>query len=252
MGIKIRPYKIFSDGASKLRDALEEVTGRKVWITNKTAWNRPHTIINWGHGGEFLRARHKVLNIPTLVSLCINKLTTLTTLVGLVPEFTTSKAQAERWTNEGHKVYCRTTITGSEGRGIVVASAPNEVVRAPLYTKRFKHTREYRVHVFDREVIQVVQKKKRNGTDPNPLVRSNDDWVFARNLDKALDSQEVQKVKEIAISGAARLGILFGAFDILYSVKQDKAVILECNTAPGLDKTSAKCYAEAFKRYLNL
>lgn len=245
MAIKIRPYKLGSRGARLFREALQNLIGHKVWMTRNNRYLRRHNVINWGSNSEIEGMR--IVNLPYAILHAVNKGTFFREVpADIVPEWTTNKEAAKEWARQGHKVYCRTLLSSSEGRGIVVAETPEQVVNAPLYTKRFKHAREYRVHVAFGKVIQVVQKKKRNGVEnANPLIRSNRGWVFARNLDQPEDSVEVTKVKEVAIRAINSLGLDFGALDILYSKRQEKAVVLECNTAPGLDKTTASIYARA-------
>jgi hypothetical protein len=247
--VKIRPYKMGSRSAKLLRECLQEKLGKRVLLVKNEWAMKKATIINWGNRSAFPRIRGTLGNMPESVQSCVDKINTFRVLDGLTPEYTYDRGQATRWIEEGSTVYCRTITTGREGRGIVVAERSEMVCEAPLYTKRFKHTREYRVHVINGEVIQVVQKRKRNGSDADPRIRSNRDWVFARTLTGS--PEEVERVKAVALEGARRLGVHFGAFDVLYSVKQEKAVILECNTAPGLDRTSALLYAEAFKRKID-
>lgn len=251
MAIKIRPYNLGSKSANLLRNALSQLMGRKVWMSINNNYLQRHQVINWG-SGDFVIGTN-VVNPSHNVNLAINKLHCFRTINGdLCPEWTTDREAARVWIQQGHKVYCRTLLSSREGHGIVVANTEAELVDAPLYTKRFKHSREYRVHVAFGHVIQVVQKRKRNGAvNANPLIRANNDWVFARNLDQPLDSPEINKVKDAALLAVTQLGLDFGACDVLYSQKQQKAVVLECNTAPGLDKTSANLYATAFHNQLN-
>jgi hypothetical protein len=248
--VKIRPYKMGSRSAKLLRECLQEKLGKRVLLVKNEWAMKKATIINWGNRAEFPRIRGTLGNMPESVRYCVDKINSFRVLDGLTPEYTYDRATATRWVEEGSVVYCRTLTTSREGRGIVLAARPEQIVSSPLYTKRFPHAREYRVHIINGSVVQVVQKRKRTGADnADPRIRSNRDWVFARALTGS--SEEVERVKAVALEGARRLGINFGAFDVLYSVKQEKAVILECNSAPGLDRTSAMLYAEALKRKLD-
>lgn len=248
MAIKIRPYKMNSKSAGLLAAALSEELGYKVLRTTNPAFMKRHTIINWGSSVEFDAKR--LINPPSMVEIASDKLATFCMLqmeeFKDMPEWHVKKERALKWINEGHTVYCRTLLNSKEGRGIVIATKPEEVVDAPLYTKRFVNGREYRVHVAFGEAIQVVQKKKRVGADVNPQIRSNNGWVFARNLDHPVPACVVNA----AIKAVNLLGLDFGAVDVVYSVKNDKACVLEVNTAPGIDQTSATIYAKAFAKRL--
>jgi D-alanine-D-alanine ligase-like ATP-grasp enzyme len=54
-------------------------------------------------------------------------------------------------------------------------------------------------------------------------------------------------VKEEAIKALESTGLAFGAVDVIYNQQQDKAYVLEINTAPGLEQRTAEAYALAFK-----
>lgn len=239
--VKIRPYKMNSNSAHLLADTMSQLLGKKVFRTDNPRAMQRHTIINWGSSDECSAGR--LINPPRRVGHAMNKTLAFELLFGRVamPDYTLSKTQAQAWAREGHIVYCRTLVSSHEGKGIVLAKTPEEVVDAPLYTKRFKNSKEYRVHVAFGKAIQVVQKKKRNGTDADPNIRSNNNWVFARNISGVPD-----EVVRQAILAVTTLGLDFGAVDVVWSVKNQKACVLEVNTAPGLDQTSANIYAKAF------
>ena len=239
--VKIRPYKMHSNSARLLADAMSVLLGKKVFRTDNPRAMQRHTIINWGSSAFY--PTHQWVNNPGRIEQAVNKRVAFDLLNGTVsiPERTTSQLAAMEWARQGHMVYCRTLLESHEGRGIVLAKTPEEVVDAPLYTKRFKNSKEYRVHVAFGKAIQVVQKKKRNGTNADPNIRSNDNWVFARNISGVPD-----EVVRQAILAVTTLGLDFGAVDVVWSIKNQKACVLEVNTAPGLDQTSANIYAKAF------
>jgi glutathione synthase/RimK-type ligase-like ATP-grasp enzyme len=123
------------------------------------------------------------------------------------------------------------------------------VVDAPLYTKYIKKADEYRVHVFDGEVIDVQQKRKRQeveNEDVDYQIRnSTGGWVFCR--------AEVD-IPDICLSMARRavsaLGLTFGAVDIGYNRREDMAYVFEVNTAPGLEGTTLDTYYAAIEKKL--
>ncbi|MCR4284419.1 MAG: hypothetical protein NUV97_00030, partial [archaeon] len=126
----------------------------------------------------------QVINHPEEVAIACNKLLTFRALKEAnisTPEYKLYKEDALFWINEGHKVFCRTKLTAHSGQGIIIASTPEELVEAPLYTKYTKCKYEYRVHVMNGQIIDFVQKKKRDGIEANPHIRSHDyGWIFAR------------------------------------------------------------------------
>lgn len=164
-----------------------------------------------------------------------------------------------RWTTDKEEAktfklcYCRTLLCSSQGRGIVVARSPEEVVDAPLYTKGIISVAgEYRVHVFKGEVIYIVQKKKlsseqrelRGISNVNPYIRNHENgYIFAReDISSYPDS-----VKTVALNAIEDLQLDFGAVDVVVSGYSDNSFVLEVNTAPGIEGTTVKKYVEAIE-----
>ena len=163
-----------------------------------------------------------------------------------------------RWTTDKEEAktfklcYCRTLLCSSQGRGIVVARSPEEVVDAPLYTKGIiRVAGEYRVHVFKGQVIDVVQKKKlsteqrelRGIGDVNPYIRNHSNgYIFARG-----DISYPDSVKTVALNAIEDLQLDFGAVDVVVSGYSGGAFVLEANSAPGLEGTTVQKYVEAIE-----
>lgn len=245
--LKIRPYKLGSAGAALIAAACSEILGGTVFRTKRPAALRRHVVINWGTNAPVV-ARN-VFNNPANVIYSMNKLQFFDKLSEkfgqFLPVYTTSFDVAKQWAEDKNVVYCRRTATGMAGQGITVAKTPDEVIKIPdggFYSKRFKNSCEFRVHVAFGKVIQVIQKKKREGAEDDGFVRSNNNWVFARNLSVPCPDDLQAKAVEIL----AEMGLDFGAFDVAYSRRSGNYVFLEVNSAPGMDETSAKVYATAF------
>jgi len=167
-----------------------------------------------------------------------------------VPLFSTVIEEAQEWARDTVSpiVVCRTLVSSQQGKGIVIATNPDEVVPAPLYTKHVRHKREFRVHVINGEVIDFTEKKKPNDgrVVTNEWIRGHDyNWIFCRN---GIDLPEDVKLQ--AINAVKALGLDFGAVDIAYREREAQAFVLEVNTAAGFDYESTTCkrYAEAFIR----
>jgi glutathione synthase/RimK-type ligase-like ATP-grasp enzyme len=246
MRFKIFPYKMGSLAAKKLAASLGV---KRVFPTYDA--RRQDVIINWGNSRApgFIQAEHD-LNKNESIALASNKLKTFQALRANefehIPEWTIQHSKAIEWADEGHKVYCRQSLTGHSGYGIVLASDVDHLVTSPLYTKATKHKHEYRVHVFNGEAIDVQQKKKRLGVAGGSGIRNHSNgWVFAR-----VDIQPPAKLVEAAIKAVELLGLNFGAVDVGYRERDDKVFVFEVNTAPGIEGTTLDKYAAAFKSYL--
>jgi glutathione synthase/RimK-type ligase-like ATP-grasp enzyme len=184
------------------------------------------------HWASVLTARDKILTFNCLKENSIS-----------IPEYTEDKAVAQSWDGV---VVCRKTVTGQEGQGIVIAQTPDEIVDAPLYTKHVRHKHEFRVHVFKGSVIDFTQKKKRADVEVDNFVRNSaGNWVFCRDGVVLPDDVALQ-----AVNAVSALGLDFGAVDVAYRERENKAFVLEVNTAAGLEGTTLERYTQAFKSYM--
>jgi len=245
MRLFVYPYKLNSVSGRVLARALDT---KRLRSDGKYRAKWADIVINWGNSTiPVWYAR--ILNQPEAVKRSVNKLRTFSYLSdkGIsTPEWKCNIQEAQQWAAEGHIVYCRTHLSGHSGSGIVIATTPDQVVPAPLYTKQVKASHEYRVHVFKGEVIDFQQKKRRNGAESNPLIRNHGNgYVYARNGVDLPDS-----TKHTAIAAVAALGLDFGAVDIAYVEDNDTSYVYEVNTAPGLVGTTISKYTEAFKKEL--
>lgn len=156
------------------------------------------------------------------------------------PEFTTDIAVARSW---GGTVVCRTLLRGSEGRGIVVAEEPGQIVPAPLYTKYVKKKKEFRVHVLNGQVIDVQEKRRKGEFDGERDTRIRNlanGYVFCRG-----DIVEPDGLRDLATRASAALGYTLGAVDIAYNEHSNRCYVLEVNSTPGMEGTTLEKYSDA-------
>ncbi len=261
MSLKIYPYKMASESATSLAGLLNI---KKVRANGTYVPKTNDIIIGWGNGAApswMNRAearRVRMLNKPAAVNIAGNKLSTLQKLkhAGInVPDFTTDINVARRWISHGHTIVERHSLRGNSGDGIRVVGLHDEEISstvnaAPLYTKFVPKTKEFRVHVFGGEVIDMIEKKKvlseRRDHTFNKYVSSiHQGWVFSRT-----GMESIPAVKNIAVNAVRVLGLDFGAVDIIFY--DGLPYVLEVNTAPGLTGTTLIKYANAFKRLMGL
>ncbi len=215
----------------------------------------PH-VVNWGAsqlpGWSYrLEQMGCILNAPRAVERASNKLAFFHDMreTDLTPKHTQGDKNAQNWLRDGHKVVCRTLLNASGGRGIVIASTVEELINAPLYVQYIPKRAEYRVHVFNGEVIDVQQKVRRRGIEPtNWKIRSHDNgFIFQREM---MHDRVVFKARDIAVECMEQTDLLFGAVDVIYNERQDRAYVLEINTAPGLEGQTVLSYARAIREYI--
>lgn len=290
MTFRIYPYKVGSASVQKLKTELDALIIRtensryrfspEHIIINWGNSRRPAWMTE--EIDDF------ILNKPEAVAVAANKLRTLQLLtesgVPTVP-WTTMKSDAEFWANTLNKVYARHVLDGHSGEGIEVIQ-PNEnleagrmqdianelyelgrnalaesveaqieltiseVPDAPLYTLGVENHGEYRVHVFDGEVI-LYQKKSRRVDDDGNVITADGEEADVRNLAsnwiyRTGNLNRLERVEELALNAVASLGLDFGAVDIIMD-ENGEVYVLEINTAPGLgNEDSLASYTAAF------
>lgn len=240
----VYPYKPGSKSAKALAEALG---GKVIYYGHKFKPRPDDVVINWGNSEPAPWWEGQYINHPGRIPWATNKLDAFSLLdeggVRTV-EWTDNHEVALNWVQTGALVVCRTKLNSHSGKGIVLSGTPEELTPSPLYTKYQKKKSEYRVHVFKSSVIDIQQKRKKkdhNG-EYNPKIRSRHyGWIFARN-----DVVELPDIRDIAIGAVKALGLDFGAVDILHGT-DNRLLVLEVNTAPGLEGTTVQSYAQAIK-----
>jgi glutathione synthase/RimK-type ligase-like ATP-grasp enzyme len=265
MKFKFYTYSIGSKGAIEIQHALQEAGFNCLRIKPNGNYRRQlnnHLVINWGscHTPSFLVNSNSnlFLNKISAVSIARDKLQTLECLVtnGIkVPEFTEDIEYAKLLALAGNTIYCRKSTTSYGGRFIEIAKSPDEVVPAKLYTVGVDIRREYRVHVFNNKVIDLVRKSRPlNETSVpeniNMLIRNHTNgWVFCREFEFTLDNKE--QIEQTAINAINAVGLDFGAVDIVTQKRTGVPFVLEINTAPGNENTTTHNYKNAIVDYIN-
>lgn len=245
--IRVYPYK---PGSASARALSQELGALRIKHRNsRYRYRTGDVVINWGstdHDQPF------TLNNSHAVELACDKLRCLRTLseAGIpVPAFTITRNMARNWVEEGHKLVCRTLTRANSGRGIVMAETPDQIVDAPLYTQYIKKQDEYRVHVFNGQVIDVQRKMRRRDVPDDEV-----NWQIRNHSNGFIFGREGVAIPEYvhtrAIESIAALNLTFGAVDIIHNARQDEYYVLEVNTAPGLTGTTLTNYAEAIREYI--
>jgi RimK-like ATP-grasp domain len=148
-------------------------------------------------------------------------------------------------------LFARTLINATNGRGIVEFEASQEHYPvAPLYTEYIPKKAEYRFHVFGGEVIDVQQKRKKQGFDGERDTRIrnvHNGYVYCRDGITPPDG-----AANLAIRAVAACGYQYGAVDLIYNERRNQCYVLEVNSRPGLMGTTVEKYAEALIKMFNL
>jgi len=249
--IRVLPYRQGSRSAAVLAEALG---GRVLRLEGSTFRpRRGDLIINWGNTtghralgdvvGRCFNASHLILNVSNKLNF-FNLMRTNNSEI--IPEFWTRREDIPAGS---YPVVCRTVLAGHSGAGIVIANSVDELVPASLYTKYIKKEQEYRVHCGlqqDGTVgVIAVQRKARNtdAENPNWQVRNHaNGFVFVRGGFVA-----PPMVIEAAKRSLAATGLDFGGVDVIWNERQQRAYVLEINSACGLEGQTVEDYATYFR-----
>lgn len=261
MAWRLYPYNQFSEGGTGLIHALG---GLRIKREGKYVPKKSHKIINWGNRElpPLFHVKSKLINQPASVALCIDKRQFFRTLNTpapnpfLVPS-TFDKATAQAWLDRGATVVARTVLNGHSGAGIVICTpkGTHPLPDAPLYTKYIPKDEEYRLHIIrtnvtgqiGSDVFYIQKKVKRKNFDGkhNRRIRCFSNGYTYQHDHVDLPAQVIGA----AVMVFRQTDLDFGAVDVIFCKRDSKAYVLEINTAPGLEGTSVRMYADAFKKY---
>lgn len=248
---RVLPYKQGSKSAKALADEL----GGKVLKLEGSSFvaKADDVLINWGRTDCAEFEGYPFLNLPEDVKKVSNKKTFFQECAGesWLPKFWLNKEEIE---DEDFPVVCRTILAGHSGAGIHIADTRSDLVAAPLYVKYIKKKDEYRIHLgrrgldydgtWETEVIAIQRKAKRQDcTDPDWKVRNlAGGFVYVRN-----DVDPPECVVQAACEAFEKVGVDFGATDVIFNGGSNRAYVLEINTAPGLEGQTIKDYGDFFR-----
>jgi hypothetical protein len=226
-------------------------------------------IINWGcanppRGAVFkdlpVNIFKKVINDPKAVSSATNKssffaLMSKSSDPPRIPEFTNDLDVAQKWVDDGLTVIGRMNH-GSSGKDVAFYNeAPDKFLGSDLWVQYKKKKHEYRLHFMNGGIF-LIQQKVLPKTDPDgqPIPKDNVDFRIRTHrtgfIFQKFDVRVPEDVATQALKAAKASGLDFGAIDVIYNAHEDKAYVLEINTAPGLEGTTVDTYKAEFQKLL--
>lgn len=242
MRLYVYPYSSASESAKLLADAIG---AKRIRLQNSTYQYKPgDLIVNWGN----TKCPYPSLNPADSLLHSVNKLSCFRKLRGrgfnAIPDYWTDMNDIP---SDAFPIFCRTEVAGHDGSGIVVAMCRSELVPAKLYTRMIAGT-EYRVTMFQGEVTDIQTKLPRQGVEvKSHVVRTYDNgWGFQRR-DVPGDIGDI--IIALARDALRELDLDFAGFDIIYNPMQQKAYLLEANSAMGLEGGALDRFASAILAY---
>lgn len=244
MKLYVYPYTSGSESAKLLAERLGAL---RIKLQNSTYVHDPKRdlVVNWGNSRA--PAFDNMLNKPAMIERTVDKLKFFRLMMqagqaGYLPPYWTNYADIP---DEAFPILCRTTTTGCDGAGIVIANNRGEVQSSPLYTSLIKDAMEYRVTLFKDDVTDIQTKLPRIGQMAHPYIRTYaNGWGFQR---KPVMSEVENKIVAAAKAALRVSGLDFAGVDVLFS--NGRVYILEVNTAMGLEGDALNRFAAAVEAY---
>lgn len=226
MPIVISSPNIKSNALKNLAEKLSEKLGYRVWrVTPDRVGNR--------RAVSFLNGIDKITQFNAFRAAGVS-----------CPNYTTdyNTVKDAGW----KKTVVRAIVNGQEGRGISIIENGFDIPEAPLYTEYVPKKKEFRVHVWNNEVIDVEEKRRRRGTDGDSKVRNTaNGYVFCRG-----DIVEPDNLRDTALAAVRALGRSYGGVDVIWNETKNQCYVLEVNSRPGMEGTTVEKYADAIVRSL--
>ena len=223
MRLRLLSNKLGSGSLKRLAKTLSEAVGYKVWRSRKPNPKRKNLL--YGDCKDKLEqykwfAQEEISAVP----------------------FTTSEEQVTSWLTDGHTVLARCLTRASEGRGIVVMEPEGTRVVASVYTRYLKKKREFRVHIYQDQVVSVLEKRRKKGAynGESKIRNTANGYVFCRE-----GVQEPEGIRELALKASKVTDSHFKGVDIGYNEKLNQLFVIEVNSAPGMEGSTITDYVKA-------
>jgi glutathione synthase/RimK-type ligase-like ATP-grasp enzyme len=275
--IMIYPYNVASRSAKILKQALIKEGIPTKFIKKENSKYTPRNgdlVINWGNSATkpwqialSSSADFTIVNHPNYVRDAILKDRAFHKLhrnPGKVktPLFWGDVDSAIRhmeMTDNRFDLIIREKLTGHSGEGAHFISRKDVLTHdfsqynIKMITEYIPKKYEYRIHVAGGNII-LIQQKKRNMDIPtervNWKIRNNSNgFIYA--VDDIVPPSD--KLRTMAINAVSKLGLQFGAVDVIYNEHRDEGYVLEVNTACGLEGASTiAAYTQLFKTWFKV
>lgn len=203
-------------------------------------------IFNWGNSTDFLSGA-LIVNPPSFVAKAVSKLKSFTAFKAAdipFPLLTTSEGVMLEWIAESG-IIARWSDNGRGGAGAFYIDTEQDFrdrvyeMGNPVFaTKYIPKFDEYRIHVWNNDVLDIQQKKLKIGGTAHKIRSHENGYIFARQ-----DIAPDPRVLRTALAAVACLRLDFGAVDVGWTRKTETATVYEVNTAPGLEGTTLDKYA---------
>jgi len=226
MSLKLRlvSNKLGSKSLKLLQEGLSTKLGYQVWRSKKAKLGRENIVYGECKDKLFQYEWFAANQIPAL-------------------PFTKDSTVVSEWlSSPASTVFARTLTRASEGKGIVVLSPGDPLIFAPVYTLYKKKKKEFRVHIFKDQVVQVLEKRKRKeftGDRETKIRNTANGYVFCSE-----NVVEPEGIRELALKASKVTNSMFKGVDIGFNEKLNELFVIEVNSAPGIAGSNVARYID--------
>lgn len=231
--VRLLSVNLKSGSLKRLAEGLSTSLGYKVWRSSKQKPNRIHLRYGDLKDKIFQYKWFEENNIPSLV-------------------YTTDPHVAFRWNDQDKiTVIGRMLTRSSEGKGIVIhePGLGNFTMNCPVYTQYKKKKKEFRVHIFKDQVVQVLEKRRKTnwqGDKSDTKIRNTaNGYVFCSS-----GVVEPDGIRDLALKASKVTSSDFKGVDIGYNEKKNELFVIEVNSAPGIEGSNVQRYVDVIKQGL--
>jgi len=223
------------------------VLGIKILVTKFADRVKGNLILRYGNSTSVNNTNELDINSPEFIRLLVNK----KKFSGVLLENNIKTPQYTQLNNsfpDDLPVMLRSTLTGCKGIGIKVINNIEDLMKEPVssyWTKFYNFTSEYRIHVVENKIIKVFRKILKEGEQKEEFpIRTSKKYKFSYvDYEEQFKKGKYIRLTEIVDKTCKVLDGKFLALDIGYDEKESY-IIIEGNSAPGLNKKTAKEYTK--------
>lgn len=151
------------------------------------------------------------------------------------PQWSTNYDEIIKQAKEKQTIFARKDgMSGGKGIEIIPPTGRDVAVeKFDFFTIRIPHLREFRVHVWGKEIL-IVQVKFIEPGSKNPIHSYDNGATFSTvSVDKFLSKTQLESLCSLSTKAVSVLGLFFGAVDVIMN-PNNEFYVLEVNTAPGI------------------
>lgn len=244
------PYLLYSRKTSQTGRLLRDVLG--IAGGSRGPDERVDVLVRWGSSDSVRFRALETINKRDAIRLAADKYTALRRMQEFHIPVPRTYGANER--NMHYPVLGRRTHH-TQGRDIVLCLQRMDVERAleagcTHFTELVPKAREFRVHVFEGEVLKLSEKVLTHPDQYVPWMWNFETGFTFRNV-RPIIPAVLERVTAAGIAAVQSLGLDFGAADVCLT-DDGHVIVFEVNTGPSLAEKSLGVYARKIAERLGI